>query len=324
MEINRETAMRLWTSRYGKKIKVVDFANRVMVKSAYDDRKSEYGRNLDHIFPRSKGGKTADYNLVCCHILTNDEKADKTSFVANGQKFNVVKVGNHYEIHNLTNTDANKENEATLYDSAYGIRRYKKLVKESKNKRFNAEIFIHLRLLNSLALLDFISEVFDKENISIINKDSSNILGLNYRDGKSSFMVVIRSYNIKTKDSLQDLLDKCVLLNTYLKKYFIKLDVLYGYEIVFKANTSTSISDYSTISNDEIDEIIRKFYEPSNSIWIDGMVEENTKAEQDLIRDREDGEEIKTIQLNFELYSEYDYVLTNLSKNLDKEVSKLK
>ena len=70
MIVNRETAMRLWTSRYGKRMKAVDFAGRTMVKSAYDDRNSDYGWNLDHIFPQSKGGKTADYNLICCHILT--------------------------------------------------------------------------------------------------------------------------------------------------------------------------------------------------------------------------------------------------------------
>ena len=29
------------------------------------------------VWKTAKGGKTADYNLICCHILTNDEKADK-------------------------------------------------------------------------------------------------------------------------------------------------------------------------------------------------------------------------------------------------------
>ena len=45
MSVNKETAMRLWTSRYGKKTKAIDFAGRTMVKSDYDDRKSEFGWN---------------------------------------------------------------------------------------------------------------------------------------------------------------------------------------------------------------------------------------------------------------------------------------
>lgn len=38
---------------------------------------SAYGWNVDHKLPKSGGGKTADYNPICCHILLNDEKMDK-------------------------------------------------------------------------------------------------------------------------------------------------------------------------------------------------------------------------------------------------------
>ena len=97
--------MRLWSKFFGKKAKVIDFTGREIAKGAYNDRNSEYGWNVDHILPQSKGGKTADYNLICCHISTNDEKADKfPCFVANGTKFEIVKVENHYEIKNVAKT----------------------------------------------------------------------------------------------------------------------------------------------------------------------------------------------------------------------------
>ena len=36
MDLNRETAMRLWVKTYGKETKVHDFAGRRMVKGAYN------------------------------------------------------------------------------------------------------------------------------------------------------------------------------------------------------------------------------------------------------------------------------------------------
>ena len=97
MDLNRETAMRLWNKSFGKESKVKDFAGRIMAKGAYNDRNSEFGWNVDHILPQSKGGATADHNLVCCHIKTNDEKADSfPCFNANGVSYEIVKVQNHY------------------------------------------------------------------------------------------------------------------------------------------------------------------------------------------------------------------------------------
>ena len=96
MDLNRETAMRLWNKRYGKATTVKDFTGREMAKGAYNDRNSAKGWNVDHILPQSKGGVTAEHNLAICNIQTNDEKADKfPSFKANGIVFDIVKVQNH-------------------------------------------------------------------------------------------------------------------------------------------------------------------------------------------------------------------------------------
>lgn len=51
------------------------------------------------IYCPKRGGKTADYNLICCHILTNDEKADKfLCFKDNEKAFEIQRRQNHYEI----------------------------------------------------------------------------------------------------------------------------------------------------------------------------------------------------------------------------------
>ena len=54
MDLNRETAMRLWNKTFGKETKVKDFTGRQIVKGAYNDRKSDFGWNVDHILPQSK------------------------------------------------------------------------------------------------------------------------------------------------------------------------------------------------------------------------------------------------------------------------------
>ena len=64
MELNRETAMRLWVRDFGKAPKAVDFAGREIAKGAYNDRNSNFGWNVDHILPQSQGGKTTDNNFL--------------------------------------------------------------------------------------------------------------------------------------------------------------------------------------------------------------------------------------------------------------------
>ena len=99
MDINKETASRLWVQQFGKKQKAIDYTGREVAKAAYNDRNSNYGWNVDHILPLSRGGKTADHNLICCHIRTNDEKADIfPCFKANEKVFEIQKRQNHYEI----------------------------------------------------------------------------------------------------------------------------------------------------------------------------------------------------------------------------------
>jgi len=74
MEINHETAMKLWKERFGKGVeKVKDREGRLMLKTAYGDENSEYGWNIHHIQRRRYGGTDAKENLEIIHILSHQE-----------------------------------------------------------------------------------------------------------------------------------------------------------------------------------------------------------------------------------------------------------
>jgi len=73
MEINHETAMKLWKERYGKGVEeATDRRGRTMLKTAYGDEGSRFGWNIHHIRAISKGGTDAKENLEIVHVLTHE------------------------------------------------------------------------------------------------------------------------------------------------------------------------------------------------------------------------------------------------------------
>lgn len=302
MVINRETAMRIWSKRYGKDLKVTDFAGRTMVKSAYDDRDSKFGWNIDHILPQSKGGKTAEHNLVCCHILTNDEKADKfPCFNANGHEFEILKVQNHYEIKERSSSNSNNEeqsendDEVNFYDAADGVRFFKKLKGIQNKWRHTSTIVITLENYETNAIVDFVEELFDGYSISYFLYNEN-----------SSIVIVIQANNVPMKEDSALLLDKCVILNTYMQYYFIALDYLDLYDI-----------HYWDDAYKDKDEMYHDFefnpnsisWNPSNSLFISKSVVENTDAK-------------KRIKYPIDGFNEYNIIYTQLRDDLNKEVSR--
>lgn len=236
MVINRETAMLLWNKSFGKASKVKDFAGREIIKAAYDDRESEYGWNVDHVLPQSKRGKTTESNLICCHIKTNDEKADKfPCFTANGKKFEIIKVQNHYEI---KDSEKSKNDDfVNFFDFAAGIRFYKQLKGVQNKKIFVGIVSIRLQGIETTALIDFIAEIFSDKTMS-------------YDWDDDSFFIQIADYNMPHKEDISDLLDRCILLNTYLGKYFIPECVINDYQIFYGVHNYSDKLDCLTSYND--------------------------------------------------------------------------
>lgn len=308
MDLNKETAMRLWSKSYGKATKVKDFTGRAIAKGAYNDRNSEFGWNVDHILPQSRGGKTADYNLIICHISTNDEKADKFPvFNANGKKFEILKVENHYEIRQISNglneEKKNIENADSInfMDSAAGIRFFKELKGIQNKSRWVASILIRLQNVSNTAVIDFIEKYLDEENISYsMSKDYRN----------SETRIIANNYDMPLKEDVSKLLDKCILLNTYLKNYFEPMGYISRYDICYQVNHFTDKEDMylstKTINFDNFNSSL------DDALFIDELVYINTEAQD------------KEPDLDFENYSycRYDYVYTKLAENLEKEASR--
>lgn len=311
MDLNRETAMRLWNKSFGKETKVKDFAGRTIAKGAYNDRNSDCGWNVDHILPQSRGGTTADHNLICCHIHTNDEKADKfPCFKANGVSFEIIKVQNHYEIRHKTN-ELKKQKDVSetvdFFDSAAGIRFFKKLKGVQNKNRFVGTVHVILHNVMNTAVVDFIEELFGDENISFsakTNYSSFYTIGSGARG--QNIQIKISDYNMPLKENTSALLDKCVLLNTYLSSYFLECEYINGFDIYYRID---SFDDKSKMYGSNFDSVENRYIQAKNSMFVNELVLNNTDA----------GEKIQMEP--YSEYAEYNYVFTNLSKNLKKEAN---
>ena len=299
--------MRLWNKTFGKDTKATDFAGRTIAKGAYNDRNSEFGWNVDHILPQSKGGATADYNLICCHIKTNDEKADTfPCFNANDIAFEIVKVQNHYEIRQKSNepvpVQAVQET-IDFFDSAAGIRFFKTLKGVQNKKRFVGNVLVVLQNVSNTAVVDFIEELFGEENISYSAKTNyswgSNVRGPNIQ-------VKINNYDMPQKEDISELLDKCVLLNTYLSSYFLECGYISGFDIYYRVDC---FDDKAKMYSSNFESVENLLLQTKNSMFVNELVLINTDA----------GEKVEKKQ--YSQYTEYNYVFTNLSKNLKKEAS---
>jgi len=91
--IKGNTNTSFWEKEFGDATVAEDFAGREIRKGSYGQEGSRYGWDIDHIMPLSKGGTNADSNKQIVHVITNDEKGDKTTFVSSdGYKYQVQKT----------------------------------------------------------------------------------------------------------------------------------------------------------------------------------------------------------------------------------------
>lgn len=299
MVINRETAMKLWVKSYGKETRVKDFAGRTMDKAAYDQRGSEFSWNIDHILPQSRGGKTTESNLICCHILTNDEKADKfPCFTANGKRFEIIKVENHYEIREITNqSNSTEENDAiNFYDSAAGIKYFKELEETQNKQLFVGTIVVTLRNVKSTAVIDFVSEIFSNKGINI------------QQDYYGKTTITIKDNSLPLKENIADLLDSCVLLNTYFGHYFVPTNVVSDYSIFYGVHTKRD--KFECLS------FVNKYTNNNYKLMINELVKINTEANDKL----KSNDYIGIDASDCYVYP-YNYIFTRLSENLKKSIN---
>lgn len=152
-----------------------------------------------------------------------------------------MKVQNHYEIQELKKKSQTKSKktskEVNFFNATQGLRFFSH---RQKKKHFNGVIHICLKGVSDYAMLDFVSEMFQNYSVSIfaINKN----IGINDMSVKScnsgmsngkNYKIMVSINNLPTKESTQEALDYCVLLNTWLGYYFKQKNQVTDYNIVF-------------------------------------------------------------------------------------------
>jgi len=83
----------LWEERFPKQEQVVDYAGRIMLKSAIGQNGSRFAPTIDHVRPISRGGADSKENIVICNRETNREKGNSfPNWKVNGVCFQAKRV----------------------------------------------------------------------------------------------------------------------------------------------------------------------------------------------------------------------------------------
>ena len=102
------------------------------------------------------------------------------------------------------------------------------------------------------------------------------------------------------------LLDKCILLNTYLSSYFLECEYINGFDIYYRIDC---FDDKSRMYGNNFEPVDSLYSQAKNSLFVNELVLIITEA----------GEKVE--KKPYSDYTEYNYVFTNLSKNLKKEAN---
>ncbi|MDR2516063.1 MAG: HNH endonuclease [Spirochaetaceae bacterium] len=85
-----------WEEQFKDRIEAHDFAGRLIRKNEYG-KQSECGWTLDHILPLAMNGPDTWDNIQITHWETNEKKAGKNTFEANGKRFQVKRIENLFD-----------------------------------------------------------------------------------------------------------------------------------------------------------------------------------------------------------------------------------
>jgi hypothetical protein len=115
------------------------------------------------------------------------------------------------------------------------------------------------------------------------------------------------------KEDINELLDKCVLLHTYLSYYFRKLGYVNSYGIYYRVDCFDDKSKMYETDIKSSNVIEMSYWENGgtyrNSLFINGLVYENSEAKERVEKNSRSE------------YTEYNIIFTKLAKNLEKEAN---
>ena len=111
---------------------------------------------------------------------------------------------------------------------------------------------------------------------------------------------------------VDNLLDKCVLLNTYLSYYFKPMGVISDYAISYRLDCYKDRKEF--YSKDARVSFLDRYYLFRNDcrLRINSLVVQNSSAKEKFD---------DSVGWDENMFYDYGYVYSNLAKNLEKEVS---
>lgn len=300
MELNRKTAMELWKKQFGKTDSAIDYAGREILKAAYDDRGSTYCWNVDHILPKSRGGKTAEHNLICCHMETNSEKADRfPCFTANDTRFEIRRVQNHYEIVALGDAPID------FFDAEAGVEFWDKCYK-SEEMFGEGYVTICFNVCSDevdRTFVSFIRKLFEGERISLDSAQKRQFASI-YPRSTPRRGLLLRIHGLNRTKDIQRVLGLCVLLNTYMDGFLYAKGLIDHYSLYY------DIKGYKS----ELEAICTPYDGKdfgSGGLFISESVRINTDLKE------------KQLQPNGDLFSGNDYAYNYFYTNLKAELENI-
>ena len=202
LELKKITARQLFKKIYGEKNQtVLDFANRLIKFSDYENKDSEYGWGMI-LFDENK--EPSIENVVIANLSTLEEFNMETSFISNGHNFYVNKVGEKY----LIESDDILTNPYSFYE----VKRLAKL----NYAKVQKVLYIYIKCL-SLDGLEISKENFNLF-VDIIQRSLQKMVlnsFLNMEVGKDYIYI---AFNSEASDSYKEVYDYTILLNSYRKE----------------------------------------------------------------------------------------------------------
>lgn len=209
----------IWCGTFGDKKEVFDFAGREIHFNSYNRRDDQYGWNIDHIFPKSFGGQRTRGNLICCHIITNDEKANHFPyFQANGRYFKIIQHEYYYRIIQWQGIIPDISNANHCYATMPYVSQKQKPERVLQNNQM-AFIEITLYGLTNNGVLDGIINLFKADGIEFEKKDYTKI--------------ILKFHHLLDHHQSKELLKCCILLRNHLEQCYVSNSPFRAYLIFY-------------------------------------------------------------------------------------------
>ena len=114
---------------------------------------------------------------------------------------------------------------------------------------------------------------------------------------------------------IDNLLDKCILLNTYLSHYFKPIGAISDYAISYRLDCYKDRKDFYSKDTKVCFLDWYSLFISNCRFWINSLVINNSSAKENFD---------DSIGWGKDNFYKYEYIYTKLAKNLEKEVSKEK